>query len=277
MTELDWARVPRLAAAAAAFAVLGVTASTASAATIARASDWLGSIVLTQSGDEVGTIRDFGIDETTGHVEYIVVSVGSFLIENNLIAVRPDALVPEGDHRFVLQADLEQLKKATRFASDRAWPARADVVRSTKVAAPIPHEEPAPDAAPANANASADAQATGTATISSKSKLAYLSADERYVKEVEKPATTKPTATTALPPIIESKPQTTTDPAAQAARSSSDARFDQLDRDHDGVLNRAEIATEMGPKDKYSKLDVNADGVIERDEFEAFAKERASP
>ena len=57
---------------------------------------------------------------------------------------------------------------------------------------------------------------------------------------------------------------------------SADARFDQLDRDHDGVLNRAEFAPEIGPKDKYSKLDINADGVIERDEFEVFENERAS-
>ncbi len=41
-------------------------------------------------------MRDLAIDEHTGKVVYLVVSVGSFLIENNLIAVAPDALVPAG-------------------------------------------------------------------------------------------------------------------------------------------------------------------------------------
>ena len=274
MTELDGVRSFRFWAAIAAIAFLP---SAANAATIARASDWLGSVVITRAGDEVGTIRDFGIDGT-GHVEYIVVSVGSFLIENNLIAVRPDALVQDSDHRFVLEADVEQLKQAKRFAFDSAWPARADVVHSTKLASAPHNERPAEAAAPAAGNGAADESSAGTATISSKTKLAYLSADERYVKEVEKPATAKsPVASSAPPPIIESKPQPATDQATQAVRSTADARFDQLDRDHDGVLNRAEIAPEIGPKDKYSKLDVNADGVIERDEFESFEQQRASP
>ena len=275
MIELDWGRAFRLGAAIAAMALLQPPAY---AVTIARASDWLGSIVVTHDGDEVGTIRDFGIDQASGHVEYIVVSVGSFLIENNLIAVRPDALVQDSDHRFVLEADLDQLKQAKRFAFDSTWPARADVARSTKLASAPRSEHPAEATTPAAANGGTEAASAGTATITSKTKQAYLSADQRYVKEVEKPAGAKsPGTSSTLPPIIESKPQPATDSASQAARSSADGRFDQLDRDHDGVLNRAEIATEMGPKDKYSKLDVNADGVIERDEFEAFESQRASP
>src|SRR4051794_180293 len=63
---------------------------------VARATDWLGHVVMTRDGKELGTVRDFGIDEHTGRIVYVVVSVGSFLIENNLIAVAPDALVRTG-------------------------------------------------------------------------------------------------------------------------------------------------------------------------------------
>ena len=77
-------------------------------------------------------MRDLAIDEHSGKVVYLVVSVGSFLIENNLIAVAPDALVPAGtdDGTYLLLADPNGLKDATRFASDGKWPKKADVIRS---------------------------------------------------------------------------------------------------------------------------------------------------
>jgi len=225
----------------------------AHAADVFRGSDLLGHAVVTPDGQDVGTVRDLAIDSRSGELAYVVVSVGSFLIENNLIAVAPNALVATGspDGVLRLETDAETLRRAQRFATDGPWPARADVQRSTATAA-------APPAAPAATTTQTDeTPASGTATITSATKSARLTANERTITEA--PSTTPLTAapkTAALPPI---------------EVSGSGAPFERLDKDHDGVLNRSEFAHEMSRTDSYTKIDANANGVIEPGEYEAFA------
>jgi sporulation protein YlmC with PRC-barrel domain len=244
---------------------LGIAAATAVAAyasdvqLLAKASDWLGHAVTTRDGKELGTVRDFAIDEHTGKVVYIVVSVGSFLIESNLIAVAPDALVPSrtADGVLLLEADPKALREAKRFASDSHWPAAADVVHgeggpATASTEPETSEAPSPAAA----------APTGTATIESHSKTAHLSANERVITETPAPA---------APPS--STPKQTGAPAqSSASRLPPITAFDKLDKDGDGVLNRSEFAHVISPKDSYSKIDANANGVIDSDEFDAYEK-----
>ena len=154
---------------------------------VTKASDWLGHVVTTRDGKELGTVRDIAIDERTGNVVYLVVSVGSFLIENNLIAVAPDALVRSRtkDGLLLLDADPNVLPKAKRFASDSHWPGVADVVRaeagSTAMPTPSNALEPAPPAE----------RPAGTATIESRSKTAHLSASERVITDTAAPVPTK--------------------------------------------------------------------------------------
>lgn len=241
-------------------------------AAVTKASDWLGSLVLAPNGEEIGTIRDLALDPANGKVVYIVVSVGSFLIEDNLIAVRPDALSPSGDHQWVLYTDVDTLRRAQRFAMDKAWPARADVARSMKPADEQPRAAQAPQPAESAAPESAAAEA-GTATISTNTRTAYLSGGERYIKEVEPSLRKAPPPSPPSPTI--SRPGANTLPPIEVADSDGSARFDRLDKDHDGVLNRSEIALQMGPRDKFSKVDVNANGVIERDEFEMLQAQHA--
>ncbi len=231
-------------------------AADAGAASPARASGWLGHSVITRDGKELGTVRDLAIDEQTGKVVYLVVSVGSFLIENNLIAVAPDALAPAGtdDGVYLLLADPSGLKDATRFASDGQWPKKADVVRSeapTTVAATQTAEPAAP------VPAATASPATGTATIESRSKTAKLSASERVI-------------TATAPPPSPTKSATATTPATSASRPPPLTQFDHLDKDGDGVLNRSEFAQVISPKDSYSKIDTNANGVIEPKEFDTY-------
>jgi len=246
----------------AAFICFATLVAPASRAEVARASDWLGRAVVTADGQEVGTVRDLAFD-ANGRIAYAVVSVGSFLIENNLIAVAPDALVPSpnDDGYLRLAADPDSLRQATRFATDGRWPARPDVVRSA--GAPTIATQPAAPK-PAAANGAAEPATSGTATITSPTRTAHLSASERYISEnpAERPAieaaTAKKTASAhagAMPPLT----------------PKSDATpFERLDRDGDGVLNRSEFAHQMSPKDSYSRIDHNANGVIDPDEFEAF-------
>lgn len=246
---------------------LGLAAMDAGAASgPARASGWLGHSVITRDGKELGTVRDLAIDEQTGRVVYLVVSVGSFLIENNLIAVAPDALVPAGtdDGTFLLLADPGGLKDAKRFASDAQWPKKADVIRGeapTTVATTQATE-------PATAAASTAAP-TGTATIESRSKTAKLSANERVITETPMPAAPAKPAT-ATKPTSATKPTT-------ASRPPPLTQFDHLDKDGDGVLNRSEFAQVISPKDSYSKIDTNANGVIEPQEFDAYQEAHRPP
>lgn len=215
-----------------------------------RASDWLGHVVITADGEELGTVRDLAIDARTGKLIYLVVSVGSFLIENNLIAIAPEALQRSREPGvLLLEATSESLTMATRFANDSTWPAAPDVLRGETNA----HGE----SAEAKAAESDPARPAGTATIESQSRTAHLSASERYVKETEKPAPPAPK------PAVPIKPP-----------PPLDAPFDRLDKDHDGVLSRSEFAHVITPKDSYSKLDANANGVIDRGEFDAFQQSK---
>ena len=246
---------------------LSATASAYGSDTVMKASDWLGHVVTTRDGKELGTVRDFGIDEHSGKVVYVVVSVGSFLIENNLIAVAPDALVRSRseDAVLLLDADPNVLHDAKRFASDAHWPTAPDVVRaqssSTAAQPTIPAAAGEPKAA--------TPPPTGTATIESHSKTAHLSANERYVKEADAPVAR------TLPAAPESGHTATSAPTQPKTKLEPITKFDQLDKDGDGVLNRSEFAPIMSRTDSYSKIDINADGVIERQEFDAYEQAHA--
>ncbi len=242
------------------FTGLALAASASHAEThLNRASDWLGHAVVTQDGKALGTVRDFAIDERSGKIVYIVVSVGSFLIENNLIAVAPDALDRSStdDGVLRLEADPSTLRDATRFADDGRWPSAPGVARAEAARTAPPMEtrgetsvtKPATEALPK----------TGSATIESGTKTAHLSANERVITQTAPPA----------PPV----------PAAQKAPSSRPPpinEFERLDKDGDGVLNRSEFAPVIGPKDRYSKIDTNANGVIEPQEFDAYEQQHAN-
>ncbi len=255
-------------------AALATSYGYAAEAGLRKASDWLGHTVTTRDGKELGTVRDFAIDDR-GRVIYIVVSVGSFLIENNLIAVAPDALVPSraGSDVLELDADPDALVKAQRFASDSRWPAKAEVLRGTSraVAAPTGATEPSPTIASTPGGSTTAAPTTGTATIESRSKTAHLSAGERYIKD-----TTPPPA----PPPRASKPKaqgtTATSAGSKQARLEPITKFDRLDVDGDGVLNRSEFAPVMSRSDRYTQVDINANGVIELQEFDVYETARAA-
>jgi sporulation protein YlmC with PRC-barrel domain len=254
---------------AAGLAVAGfATAPTAAAADvqIVRATDWLGHAVKTRDGKELGTVRDLGVDARTGRVVFVVVSVGSFLIENNLIAVAPDALSRSDvdENVFLIDSDPVMLRDAKRFASSARWPTAPDVLRSENVAKSPP---PAPTEVLAPAAPTAPPP-EGTATIESKSKTAHLSANERYIKDNAPPPAPPP----ASPPPPKQAAPTAPGASATSTRPEPITKFDRLDKDGDGVLNRSEFAPVITRKDSYSKIDTNADGVIERDEFDGYEK-----
>ncbi len=219
-----------------------------SASAVTKASDLRGRTVETRDGKDLGQVKDFAVDLASGRIAYVVVSVGSFLIQDSLIAVAPDALrqSADADGKLVLEADADTLRQARRFSAGD-WPAKADVVASTT---PLPGGESTGAAEPDEDQGASPPR--GTATIKSADKTATLSAGERSIHYDKHP---QPEAA---------------HPVAAASEGSSDTRFDRLDEDGNGVLDRAEIAHVLNRHDKYSDIDKDGDGTIDQAEFDAL-------
>lgn len=224
---------------------------------VTRAGAVTGRVVETRDGEELGRVHDFALDLTSGRIAYVVVSVGSFLIEDSLIAVAPAALrqSADADGRLVLETDPATLRNARRFSAGD-WPVRADVLAAADSAEP-PAGGPA--ARPDDADAAAPRR--GSATISDASRTATLSAGERNVRFEERPA---PGPVPETPP-----PPETLQPRAPGSP------FGRLDSDRNGVLNRAEIAHELRRDDSYSDIDLDASGNVDPMEFDAWRESRS--
>ena len=220
-----------------------------------KATDWLGRTVTTADGQDLGMVQDFAIDQNTGKISFVVVAVGSFLIEHNLIAVDADALrpIPGVKGVLVLQADDADLRNASRFANDQ-WPTQADIVRSrTVVTTPAERYQSA-------SVTKAPAAESGTASITDGMRTAFLSPGERTIQNRLEPLDQAPS------PVRKKAPK------SSSARPTTE--FDRLDSDGDDALNRAEIALQISRGDSYSDLDRNANGFIDRDEYNAFQARR---
>lgn len=212
-------------------------------ADVTRASDLVGRTVETRDGAELGKVQDYAVDLASGRIAYVVISVGSFLIDDSLIAVDPRALrqTAERGGPLVLEAQPEELRDAQRFAAD-GWPLEADVLADAGeiTASSGGAREPA-----AGERAAGQPARRGSATISDGTRTATLSAGERSIRVVEPPAPAAPPADAATP-------------------------FERLDSDGDGSLDRAEIAHQLSREDSFSAIDADGDGAVDRDEFEAW-------
>ncbi len=209
----------------------------------------IGRSVITPSGEELGRVHDFSVDLASGEIRYVVVSVGSFLIDDAFIAVAPAALQNDRDTGgLVLQADREVLRQVPRFAAGR-WPDQAQVT-------PAATTDSAGDAPPV-------AVPRGSATISDGSRTATLADGERNIEITGEAAAAS--APAADSPVA----------GSSAARATPRNRFERLDRDGDGVLDRAEIAHELGRSDSYADIDLDASGGIDEGEFDRMLLNRS--
>lgn len=97
------------------------------AATLLSASTITGDDVYNMQDEELGTIQDVMLDITEGSIRYAVLSSGGFLgMGDRLFAVPWRALTLDREnHRFLLDVDVERLKKAPGFDKDE-WPNMAD-------------------------------------------------------------------------------------------------------------------------------------------------------
>lgn len=238
--------------------VLGLSAQL-EAAQWRKASDWEGMAVVTSDGDNVGKVEDFALDLESGEVNYVVVSVGSFLIKDALIAVAPSALVLASG-RLVISAD--SVADAKRFGED-SWPIQADVLAGTTSKGV---NTTTSNSTNAGVQAGTSLPSSGVATISSNRRTATLSADERRIEDVQ-PAV-QAAASSAKPGASASAP------AITRVANGPLPSFGTLDKNRNGVLNRREIGSWLTQSDSYDDVDLDSSGTVDRFEFDIFAAQR---
>lgn len=238
--------------------VLGLSAQL-EAAQWRKASDWLGMAVVTSKGDNVGKIEDFALDLESGEVSYVVVSVGSFLIKDALIAVAPSALVLDSG-RLIISAD--SVADAKRFGED-GWPAQPDVLAGSTSNVV---RRTSDDSANPAVQAGTSLPSSGVATISSNRRTATLSAGERRIEDVQ------PGAQAAASSTNQGSGSST--PAITRVANGPLPSFGTLDKNRNGVLNRREIGSWLTQSDSYGEVDLDSSGTVDRFEFDIFSAQR---
>ena len=222
----------------------------------AKVSDLLGQVVVTADGELLGRVEDLAVDLQTGDVSFVVVSVGSFLIDDNLIAVHPNALRAADDEQYLVVQG-KGLTSARRFGQG-SWPRQADVVamdRPRDVAI-------APEQIEA---AEAELASRRQAVISDGRRTATLKAGDREVQieTLEPPAGMRDASV---------KPKKF-DAGSRPRSERVDEDFAALDADGDGYLSRREIAPRLGMEDAYGDLDLDGNDGIDQFEYQVL-KER---
>ena len=222
------------------------------AASAVKITELIGHPVETDSGDKLGNIEDFSIDPKTGSLEFVVISIGSFLVENSLIAVEPEALsqVANGDPVILRMEDLEV---AHRFNADN-WPDSADVRSVAK------KDSEGSDSA-SSSDSSTTLSSTGTATITAGSKKATYENGKRELVNG---------------PIRRASQSTRPRPAAAPRTDRVVPNFKNLDRNKDGRLSRAEIGAELNQRSGFKDLDADANGTIDDFEYDAYREREAT-
>jgi sporulation protein YlmC with PRC-barrel domain len=95
--------------------------------TLLSAATITGDDVVNMQDESLGTIQDIMLDIQTGKIRYAVLSSGGFLgMGDRLFAIPWNALKQDKENkRFMLDVDMERLKKAPGFDKDH-WPNMAD-------------------------------------------------------------------------------------------------------------------------------------------------------
>lgn len=234
-----------------------VATPVSSFAEASKASAWVGRVVVTTEGELLGRIEDFAIDVENKSVDFVVVSIGSFLIDDNLIAVHPDALGLSADGLYlVLYTD--NLDGADRFGKD-SWPSAADVLPSEdRVAVNVEAES-------LEANDEMGGfESNRSATISSASRTATMKAGEKRAT-IENKAPTVSQRRLAQRRGEVARKKFTGDGAPPVM---ADSEFDRMDDDGDGYLSRREIGSRLAVGVRFNDFDFDGNEGIDAFEFQ---------
>ena len=102
--------------------------------TLLSAATVTGDEVCNMQDEKLGKIQDIMLDISAGKIRYAVLSSGGFLgMGDRLVAVPWNALkLDKENNRFMLDVDVERLKKAPGFDKDQ-WPNMADATWNSTV------------------------------------------------------------------------------------------------------------------------------------------------
>lgn len=247
------------------FAAALLVSATSGWANTTRSSQLIGHPVVTDSGETLGNVEDLAIDPASGQVSFVVISIGSFLIENSLIAVEPDALVAAADGEpLVLRTD--DLEVAHRFNADN-WPSAADVRAAGDKkdnATASTADASTADTEMADKEAGSSAKSTplsssGTATITAGNRKATYENGKREMVNGPMRRASNSRETTAQP----------------ETRANVIPNFKNLDSNRDGRLSQEEIGAQLKQKSSFGDLDADANGSIDDFEYAAYLEQLA--
>jgi len=229
-----------------------------------KLTDLVGHPVETDSGDKLGNIEDFSIDPETGDLQFVVISIGSFLVENSLIAVDPDALsqAANGDPVVLRMDDLEV---AHRFNADN-WPDAADV----RSVASQDSEGSDAEGGSGSSNASSSStplSSSGTATITSGNRTATY---ENGKREITNGPIRKASSNSSA------KASSKTRKARMQRSNRVVPNFKNLDSNKDGRISQSEIGAQLNHRSNFSDLDADNNGSIDDFEYEAYEQRQAN-
>ncbi len=217
-------------------------------------SELLGRVVVTPQGELLGRIEDLRVDLEGARIEFVVVSIGSYLIDDNLVAVHPDALGASQDGNYLV-VYTDDLDAARRFSAGN-WPAAPDVLPSADRAPVVVDQEQVAGSQGDTARSDTDVVATisdGRRTATMKEGDARGTIEEAYperrVAVQDKPVT---------PKVYQSNPST-----VLSTRS-----FDKLDDDGDGYLSRREIAVQLDRTQTFAEFDLDGNDGIDAFEYQ---------
>ena len=212
-----------------------------------KASSLVGQVVVTPQGELLGRVEDIAVNVEQKRVDFVVVSIGSFLVDENLIAVHPDALGRSEDGRYLVVYS-DGLNAARRFGANN-WPTAPDVM-------------PSADRAPVEVAELDTDQAVGErgATISDGRRTATMKAGERAA-QIESAVTGQPQN-----PASGVRYKRFTDGKLPAYMA--DSEFQRLDEDRDGYLSRSEIGPRLRNGVRYQDFDVDDNEGIDPFEFQ---------
>ena len=240
----------------ASFFVASLLASTLAFAESSKASSWVGRVVVTTDGDMLGRIEDFAIDVEAKSVDYVVVSIGSFLIDDNLIAVHPDALGESSDGLYlVIYAD--NLDGARRFGREN-WPTAPDVM-------------PSDERTPVDVDREAIAEEDGDGGFND-SRVATISSGNRTatMKEGDAAATIETSGPVDSPRVDVAPKRYRGDGAPPLL---ADSEFERMDDDQDGYLSRREIGARLAQGVSFGDYDFDGNDGIDPFEFQILKKD----
>lgn len=233
-------------------------------ADVVKASGWIDLAVVTANGELLGRVEDFAIESDGLSLRYVVVAVGSFLIDDNLIAIDPAAFQMSADGEYLIVSTVD-ISSARRFGVD-GWPEAADVLASVDTE-PLSEVE-----AVASSTTRQGFQTDGVASISDGQRTAMIRNGERSVSSASDPMP-KNAPEPGVSEITDNAERLVAGGEPDATKIQLPS-FISLDRNDDGRLDRREIGARLGRAESFGALDIDESGYIDSFEFDLLIESR---